>query len=107
MPILFLNSCELAMIKPESYCQFLNYFFERGFSAIVATEIEIDDRAAWDFAKRVYSGFLSSTDTTFDLAIFNARRGFLIDFDSLIGFTYSYYGLGNLAISSTNGGTHD
>lgn len=94
-PILFLNSCDLALVHPGRYCQFLNYFFERGFGAIIATEIEITDNAAWDFAKLVYSGFLHKEGSAFDVAIFNARRAFLSEYESLIGFTYSYYGLGN------------
>lgn len=104
-PLLFLNSCEMALVQPESYCQFLNYFFERGFSAIVATEIEISDTAAWDFAKRVYAGFLAGDSSVFDVAIFDARRAFLRDFESLIGFTYSYYGLGNLQLTECEGRT--
>ena len=95
-PLLFLNSCEMALVRPDSYCQFLNYFFERGFSAIIATEIEITDEAAWEFAKLVYTEFLQEQSATFDVAIFNARRAILNKNKSLIGFTYSYYGLGNL-----------
>ncbi len=96
-PLLFLNSCEMALVQPDRYCTFLNYLFSKGFSAIIATEIEITDQAAWDFAKLVYSHFLEEEDTLFDIAIFKARRAFLDQFGSLIGFTYSYYGLGNIS----------
>ena len=62
----------------------------------MATEIEISDDVAWDFARLAYSEFLYNGGSTFDVAIFNARRSFLSNYKSLIGFTYSYYGLGNL-----------
>lgn len=103
-PFLFINSCEMAVISPRQFSSFLNYFFDRGFCAVLATEIEITDQAAWDFSQRVYSDFLGGTESSLCFSVFSARRRFLADYDSLIGFTYSYYGLADVICDQTGKG---
>lgn len=92
-PIAFVNSCKMALLEMQQYSTFVGYFFQRGFSALLATEIRISDPAAWDFAERVYQSFFQPEHGSLVRAVFAARRQMLETSGSLVGFTYRYYGL--------------
>ncbi len=96
-PLVFLNACELSMVDSSSYDTLINHLLKKRFAAVVATEIRVDSELAWKFSNSVYEYFLNYSCRSFHRAIFYARRKLARDYDSMIGYTYNYYGIRDLA----------
>ena len=95
-PLVFLNACELSLTNSREYDTLISHLLQKRFAAVIATEIEVDSEIAWRFCNSVYEYFLNYSCRSIQRALFYGRRRLVRDHGSLIGYTYSYYGIRDL-----------
>jgi hypothetical protein len=88
-PLVLLNTCMSGMPDPVSAIGFANVFLQCGACGVIATESEVLDEFAGQFAVELYDRLLSGQPVGQSLR--EARRYFLTTQNDLTGLAYSLY----------------
>lgn len=90
-PIVVFNACKTGIITPLSTSNMASIFYRFGASAVLATEADIPDEFASEFAIHLYSRLLQGE--TIGNSLFLTRREYALgDEQQLWGLLYSLYG---------------
>jgi len=88
-PLVLLNACNTG-VNPRSTADFVRVFLGRlGACGVIATEYDVPETFAVEFARKFYEGFLAGE--TVGEALLSARRYFLEKRHSPLGLLYSAY----------------
>jgi hypothetical protein len=88
-PLVFINACESAEMRPEFYDGFIPYFMEKGARGVVGTECETPAIFATEFALRFFPRFLDG-EPLGELFL-DLRRAFRADHRNPLGLLYNVY----------------
>jgi hypothetical protein len=89
-PVIFLNACRTSETDPGYFCTLARHFLNDGARALIATECEVPDRFAADFAEWLYERFLRGKPL--GESLYCARRHFWLKKDNPLGLLYSLFG---------------
>lgn len=95
---IFLNACNLAPRQSKQIDHLVNKLLANGYSAVIATEIEIGDQEAWTFAELVYGYLLNPHCKSLQKAMYHARRSMMAQ-GIIAGYTYKFYGNIDLVVN--------
>jgi hypothetical protein len=88
-PLVLLNACNTG-VNPRSTADFVRVFLGRlGACGVIATEYDVPEAFAVEFARKFYEGFLAGE--TVGEALLSARRYFLEKRHNPLGLLYSAY----------------
>jgi hypothetical protein len=88
-PLVLLNACNTG-VNPRSTADFVRVFLGRlGACGVIATEYDVPETFAVEFARKFYEGFLAGE--TVGEALLSARRYFLEKRRNPLGLLYSAY----------------
>lgn len=100
-PLVILNACETGNLNPLYTSFFAKEFLKHGARGVVATECEVPDAFAADFAQQLYGHLLDGKPLGESLLA--TRRYFLEKYHNPSGLLYSMYAPPSIRLAQTGG----
>ena len=89
-PLVVINACDSGNLDPRYTSDLVRVFTQKGVRGVIATECQVPDRFAAEFAERFYIQFLEKGMTLGD-SLFETRRYFITEHNNPTGLLYSMY----------------